>query len=265
MSTHGYGVDDINDLYPEFADNDWNFNVVDSSDVADAIDKAPDKRSSGIDNVPISLLKATSPVIAPLIAMCINLAISLSTFPNELLKGRLKLVHKSGDADIENFRGLTILPVVSKIFEYLLSKQLTAYLDSINFFSGYQYGFLKSSSCIGAAHQLVDFLKRNFRKGSGRKKKYVACIFVDLKRAFDTVDPVRMERKLKRVGLSGSASKLILSYLCNRRTATVIGENTSMLRRILVGVAQGSIMGPLHFIIYMNDILQLRFLGNILL
>lgn len=124
------------------------------------------------------------------------------------------------------------------------------------------YGFLKQSSCIGAAHKLVDFIKLNFRKGSGKKKKYVACMFVDLKRAFDTVDPVRMERKLRRIGLSQGASQHILSYLQNRRTTAVIGENSSVFRRIMVGVAQGSIMGPLHFIIYMNDILQLPFLGN---
>lgn len=90
-------------------------------------------------------------------------------------------------------------------------------------------------------------------------------MFIDLKRAFDTVDSIRMERKLRRVGLSQTASQHILSYLQNRRTTTLIGENSSVFRRIMVGVAQGSIMGPLHFIIYMNDILQLPFLGLILL
>lgn len=94
---------------------------------------------------------------------------------------------------------------------------------------------------------------------------YVACIFVDLKRAFDTVDPKRLERKVRRIGLSERASKLILSYLENRRTATTIGNKTSTLKSILVGVAQGSTIGPLLFIMYMNDILQLDFLGKILL
>lgn len=94
---------------------------------------------------------------------------------------------------------------------------------------------------------------------------YVACIFVDLKRAFDTVDRKRLERKIRRIGLSEPASKLILSYLECRQTATNIGNTTSNLKRILVGVAQGSIIGPLLFIMYMNDILQLDFLGKILL
>lgn len=265
VSIHGYDADDIDNLYVEHASNDWSFKNVDSKCIYEAIVKLPNKKSTGIDKVPIDLLKATANVISPLIALCLNFMVLSSLFPVELLKGRLKLIHKSGDNDIENFRGLTLLPSVSKVFEYVLSEQLIEYLNSINFFSGHQYGFLKNSSCVGAAHQLVDFIKANFRMKSGRKKKYVACLFVDLKRAFDTVDPKRLERKIRRIGLSSNASKLILSYLQDRRTATVIGEKTSMFRKIMVGVAQGSKIGPLLFIMYINDILQLDFLGNILL
>lgn len=265
VSIHGYEVNDIEDLYPQHANNNWSFKETNTVDVVRAINCLPDKKSTGIDNVPINLLKSTSSAIAPLIVFCFNLAIRICFFPEELLKGRLKLIHKSGDFDIENFRGLTLLPALSKIFEYLLSEQLIEYLHSISFFSNNQYGFLKNSSCIGAAHQLVDFIKLNFRKKQGKKKKYVACIFVDLKRAFDTVDPIRLERKLRRSGLSPSASKFMLSYLSNRRTATVVGNETSFFRRILVGVAQGSKMGPLHFLIYINDLFQLEFLGNILM
>lgn len=101
-----------------------------------------------------------------------------SIFPSELLKGRLKLIHKSGDADIENFHGLTLLPAVSKVFEILLFNQLVEYLNSRQFLCGYQYGFRKKSSCIGAAHQLLDFVKANFKKGSGKRKMYVGGLSV---------------------------------------------------------------------------------------
>lgn len=102
-------------------------------------------------------------------------------------------------------------------------------------------------------------IKANFRR------KYVACLFIDLKKAFDTVDPVRLARKLKRVGISDNAMTLILSYLQNRETATTIGYNYSVFKRILVGVAQGSLMGPLHFITYLNDLLQLDFICRLIL
>lgn len=93
----------------------------------------------------------------------------------------------------------------------------------------------------------------------------MAVIFIDLKRAFDTVDPKRLSFKLRRTGLSETAADLMMSYLCNRTTATVIGNSCSMFRNISVGVAQGSKMGPLHFLVYIADMLTLGLLGKILL
>lgn len=259
ISVHGYSTDDIDNLYPEYADNNWSFKEVNSNDVVEAINDLPNKSSTSFDKVPISLLKATSTKLAPLLAFCINLAVRFCFFPNELLKGRLKLIHKSGDNDIENFRGLTILPSVSKIFEHILSMQLIEYLKSLKFFDGNQFGFIKNSSCLGAAFTVINFIRLNYRK------KFVACMFVDLRRAFDTVDPERLAKKLRRIGLSENATKLMLGYLRNRCTATSIGTKTSDFRDISVGVAQGSKMGPLHFIIYMADLLLVKFIGLLIL
>ncbi len=183
-------------------------------------------------------------------------------FPEELLKGRLKLIHKSGDCDIDNFRGTPLLPSLSRVFEELLLRQLYEYLESLEslgMFIGNQYGFLKKSCCQTAALQLVDYIKSNLFR------KFVAVIFVYLRKAFDTVDPNRLFLKLKRLGLSKNAAKLILSYLTSRQTATTIGNMVSNFRKINVGVAQGSKLGPLHFIVYINDLLKLDFMGQIIL
>lgn len=261
ISVHGYDTDDIDGLYSEHADNNFAFKNVNSDDVAAAIHALPNKKSTSVDRVPIQLLKIAANKIAPVIALCFNMMVALSAFPPELLKGRLKLIHKSGSLDIDNFRGLTLLPAVSKIFEYLLSLQLSEYFERIKLFNGFQFGFLKKSSCLGAAFQLVTLIKANFRK------KYVACVFIDLRRAFDTVDPLRLSLKLKRLGLSDSASTLMLSYLQSRQTATTIGSNTSSFMKINVGVAQGSKLGPLHFITYINDLLStcIDFIGRLIL
>lgn len=259
ISIHGYETDDIAHLYPEHSNNEWSFNEVDTEDVTSTINSLPNKKSTGIDKVPISLLKATSLVIAPLIVFCFNLAIQTTVFPVELLRGRLKLIHKKGSSDIENFRGLTLLPSLSKVFECLLVKQLTAYLDGLNFFKGNQFGFIRHSCCLSAAYQLVDFIKSSYRK------KFVAVIFIDLKRAFDTVDPRRLSLKLKRIGLSTRAAELMMSYLCNRNTATTIKDNCSTFRSVSIGVAQGSKLGPLHFIIYIADMLTLGLVGRMIL
>lgn len=259
IAVNGYDTSDIDNLYPEFADNNWSFKEIESEDIVEAIDALPNKKTTSMDKIPMSLFKATKTKLAPLIAFCLNLAIRLCSFPDELLKGRLKLIHKSGDSDIDNFRGLTLLPSMSKIFEHVLGEQLIRYLNSLNFFKGNQFGFLRNSSCLGAAYSVVNFIKLNYRK------KYVACMFVDMRRAFDTVDPERLSKKLRRIGLSENATNLMLSYLRNRRTAISIGNNSSNFRNISVGVAQGSKMGPLHFIIYIADLLLVNFIGLLIL
>lgn len=139
---HGYDTSDIDELYPEHAANNWNFQHVNSDDVKSAISSLPNKKSTGFDKVPIMLLKSTMMIIALTVAICFNSMVDTTEFPTELLKGRLKLIHKSGDCDIDNFRGLTLFPALSRVFEELLSRQLYDYLESLNLFDGNQFGFL---------------------------------------------------------------------------------------------------------------------------
>src|SRR5687768_7357608 len=102
----------------------------------------------------LTKLKSTFLSIALTIATCFNAMIDSSSYPKELLKGRLKLIHKSGSCDIDNFRGLTLLPSLSRVFEELLLRQLYSYLESLNLFVGNQFGFIRNSSCLSAALQL---------------------------------------------------------------------------------------------------------------
>lgn len=124
ISVHGYSTTDIDSLYPEHSNNNWDFQNVSVEQVSTVIKSLPNKKSTSFDKVPIQLFKSSLASIALTIVTCFNMMISTSEFPNELLKGRLKLIHKSGSCDIDNFRGLTILPSLSKIFEELLLRQL---------------------------------------------------------------------------------------------------------------------------------------------
>lgn len=259
ISVHGYSTDDIDSLYPEYSNNNWDFQHVTIEQVSDVIRSLPNKKSTSFDKVPIQLFKSSLVAIALTIVTCFNTMISISDYPNELLKGRLKLIHKSGSCDIDNYRGLTLLPSLSKIFEELLLRQLYDYLESLNFFIGNQFGFLKNSSCQSAALQLVDIIKSN------NKDKFVAATFVDLKKAFDTIDIKLLVLKLKRLGLPVNACKLMKSYLLNRQTATSIGDKVSNFKNINIGVAQGSKLGPIQFVIYINDLLKVDFIGQLIL
>lgn len=192
----------------------------------------------------------------PKIALCFSTMIETSEFPKELLKGRLKLMYKSGSCDTDNFHELTLSPSLSRVFEELLLRQLYSSVPWKLRLIGNQFDFLKNSSCHSDALQLVDFIKSNYRR------KSVAALFIDLKKAFDTVDTKRFAWKLNRLGLSKGAVKLMLDYLQNRQTATTIGNYTSSFININIGVPQGSKLGPVHFIIYINDLLKLDFIGQ---
>lgn len=259
ISVNGYDCSDINALYRQHALNNWSFSRVSVETVKKIIANLPNKKSTGFDKVPVSLLKKNAQVISPTLTNCLNAAIETGIYPSEWTKGRLKLIHKSGDSDLDNFRGLTLMPVISKISEEELSNQLSCYLHSIGFFDNNQFGFLKNSSCVGAASQLVEELCCNY------KEKFTACTFIDLRKAFDTVDPHRLLLKMKQLGLSDAALQLMSSYLLNRETAIKIGNERSNFQRVSVGVAQGSKIGPLHFVIYINDMLMLELNGKMIL
>lgn len=143
---------------------------------------------------------------------------------------------------------------VSKVYEQLLADQVLKHLNDINFFAGDQYGFLKNSSCEGAATKLIDKIKSQCRKR-----------FIDLKSAFDTIDTKRLICKLKSLGLTQPALDLMASYLNNRVTATRLFKTRSNFLGIEVEVPQGSKLGPLHFITYINDLLGVEFKGSIIL
>ena len=151
ISVHGYYTYDIDNLYEEHSNNNWSFRHVNSIEVIEAINSLPNKKATSLDKVPIQLIKSSVLTIALTIATCFNTMVNTSLFPKQRLKGRLKLIHKSGSCDIDNFRGLTLLLFLSRVFEDLLLRQLYCYLDSLNLFTGNQFGFLRNSSCQSAA------------------------------------------------------------------------------------------------------------------
>lgn len=259
IGVYGYSTDDIQQLYTHIEPNSWSFQPVDQQMVKRVVNNLPNEKSTSFDGVPVALLKGAVESLAPSLAACFNETLRTTVYPSELLKGRMKLIHKAGSSDFRSFRSLTILLAESKVDEQLLVDQLYGYLESIDFFTGNQFGFLRNSSCESAATQLVDVIKSSYRK------KCVSCVFIDLKRAFDTVDPLRLALKMKQLGLDENSVILMSSYLTNRVTATRIDENTSEFVKVKVGVAQGSKLGPLHFVIYINDLLKLGFKGQMIM
>ena len=157
---------------------------------------------------------------------------------------------KQGDkTNKDNYRPISILPTVSKVIERAVHSQLYGNLDSNNLLAVSQFGFTRARSTALALTQFTDEVLSNMGKGLVN-----GVVFIDLKKAFGTVEHVILLGKLKSPGLSKNNLGCFHSYLSSRYQKTMIGQASSTSRKVSIGVPQGSILGPLPFAIYINHL-----------
>ena len=246
-----YGMDFVNDFYRKknVKQNSFDLSQVSEEKVQKLLLKINASKSTGLDNLPAKFLKEAAPIIGKPLTHIINLSIESGEVPCDMKSARVVPIYKKNSkTEAGNYRPVSILSVVSKIFERIMYDQLESYIKGESLLYEFQSGFRPSFSTDTCLIHLSDFIRKAWDKGN-----YTGMVVLDLQKAFDTVDHTILLGKMRALGLTDNSIKWFDSYLTGRSQVVDIDGVHSGPKGITCGVPQGSILGPLLFLIYVND------------
>ena len=234
----------------EGTDKRFELKSTNPSKVFSLLSKLCKSKATGLDMIFARLLRECADLIADPMCSIFNQSIRSGIFPQEWKCAKVIPLFKEGNhSDLNNYRPISIVPIVAKVFERIIYDQVYGYLTENNLISSQQSGFRSLHSTVTALLEATNNWAFNIDKGSVN-----AVVFLDLKKAFDTVDHTILLSKLFEYGIRGVAYEWFRSYLDNRNQQCFVNGSLSNSQILTCGIPQGTILGPLLFILYINDL-----------
>lgn len=237
-------------FHTRFNQNTFNLSNINEEEVKNELKNLNKFPSNAPHYIPKFLFKLIIPIISPILTKIFNQSFVTGSFPESLKMSTIIPIFKSGNQkDIRNYRPIALMSNYAKVLEKIMLRRLNKFFEDNNIITETQFGFRKNHSCEHVLLKLLFDLQSNLNK-----KNLICCIFLDLKKAFDTLDHNILLNKLKVAGVRDITLDWFKSYLFNRKNITYVNHILSDSKLVKTGVPQGSILGPLLFLLYINDI-----------